>query len=541
MKRIVIVIIAVVCCCTMVLAGGSNTASYNLQRGVELIQNGEWEEAIEYLQKARRQNPHSGYAELFLAFANGQLGEAGNMMSYLEEALKYLPKSDKSAYSWAYGLKADLYIHLGDTLEALNNLNHSVKLQPKECDWYATRGRLLRDMKRWKEAEADFKKIISLEPKSARGYYLLGSNMLAQEQYAEAKVQLERALDLGEESYYYSSLAKCNEKLGQYEDAAGHIIMALDMEPGEDGAVTMIQKCQREEFTTPLINKLEAKIKKAGKEPEVINWYIYEMFTYEGMKNYEEAIRVCNRAKKATANPNVDYFKSEYFMDMGDFVHALECINQAIEVDTADNNYLLRRHYIYKELEYQEKMIADIDKLIERVPDKVGYYEMRASMYLDMREYQKAIEDYDIALALDHTADHARYARARCLAIIGDTIKANKEYQRLYEQCNDSSVNIFVMAMMGKHDEAKQMAESLLTVDSLANNRYNLACVYALIGERELAMKELELALEQGFVNFNGLISDIDLDSLKGDEMDKLIEKYRTICRERIAKFEENK
>jgi hypothetical protein len=50
-----------------------------------------------------------------------------------------------------------------------------------------------------------------------------------------------------------------------------------------------------------------------------------------------------------------------------------------------------------------------------------------------------------------------------------------------------------------------------------ASNMYNIACAHALLGERDLAFAALERALAMGFLNLDGLRTDPDLASLRGD------------------------
>ncbi len=63
--------------------------------------------------------------------------------------------------------------------------------------------------------------------------------------------------------------------------------------------------------------------------------------------------------------------------------------------------------------------------------------------------------------------------------------------------------------------------------------------MYALLGEKELALTELEKELRDGYVRFTHLRLDPDLQSLDGDELEQLIQKYEAKAKERIEKFNE--
>lgn len=69
--------------------------SYNYQRGVELVSNGEYDEGEKYLLEELNENPKNGYAYAWLATVEYSRNEFGPTITLLNKALKYLPKKDK--------------------------------------------------------------------------------------------------------------------------------------------------------------------------------------------------------------------------------------------------------------------------------------------------------------------------------------------------------------------------------------------------------------------------------------------------------------
>ena len=63
--------------------------------------------------------------------------------------------------------------------------------------------------------------------------------------------------------------------------------------------------------------------------------------------------------------------------------------------------------------------------------------------------------------------------------------------------------------------------------------------MYALVGENELALSELEKVLKAGYIRFTHLRLDPDLQNLQGREFEFLIQKYETKAKERIRKLNE--
>jgi tetratricopeptide (TPR) repeat protein len=77
-------------------------------------------------------------------------------------------------------------------------------------------------------------------------------------------------------------------------------------------------------------------------------------------------------------------------------------------------------------------------------------------------------------------------------------------------------------------DSAKAL-ETL--VEGYAEKRiddYNAACLYSLLGQKEVALRYLERSLDNGFRNFNHIDRDEDFDNIRDlPEFEALIERYK--------------
>ncbi|MBQ7531186.1 MAG: tetratricopeptide repeat protein [Paludibacteraceae bacterium] len=509
--------------------------SYNYQRGIELIRSDNLDEGIDYLQKELRQNSKNGYAEAWLAAAYAHKSERGTALHFAEEALKHLPKSDKYYLAWSHNIKGRLYLEMADTTQAITCFSIAIKTEPKNEEWYEYRGFLYRDLKHWDKSDADFQQYIKLTPGLIRGYFYLGRNLFLQEKYEEALEQYQYAHKLAERAFTYSAMAEVEVKLGKYEDAANHIIESLKMESGEDTSMEIIKNNKNTEFIELLKAKFHAQ---SLANYNVLDWYLYTMYIQRTQKEYEDAIRTCQKIQSINPDAFFDDYMADLYTDMGDWKSALHYQNKAIESDSTDISYRHSRAYIYSEMDSITQMYADIDYLIKQHPDDARLYFSRASINLFHRHYDEAIEDYNTGLAFEDSNDWERYMRGRSYEANGQTEKAKKDYLSVESKTKRPEVLMFVKASLGKKDEAMSLADSLLKADT-TEYRYNVACVYALLGEKELALAELEKELRDGYVRFNHLRLDPDLQSLPGNEIELLIQKYETIARERIRKFNE--
>ncbi len=152
--------------------------------------------------------------------------------------------------------------------------------------------------------------------------------------------------------------------------------------------------------------------------------------------------------------------------------------------------------------------------------------------------YTSAIEDYTTAITLDTKDTYARYMLGRAHYIMGDTLKANKDFRRVVDDTKNSVETTFAYIFLGQNEEAKHLADSILLADSVEHeNRYNIACCYSMLGDIEMAFTLLEEELKDGYVDFNHIRRDPDFAPLRGERLDSLLSMYETKAQERIRAF----
>ena len=175
------------------------------------------------------------------------------------------------------------------------------------------------------------------------------------------------------------------------------------------------------------------------------------------------------------------------------------------------------------------------DLLVSNHPDDPKLYLTRAYFYYLHGHYEQAIEDYSTGMALSSDNPWERYQRGRCYAALGKTDKATKDYQYVLSHSELPEALLFAKASLGMRDEALAMADSLLKADA-AHYRYNVACVYALLGENERALDLLEQELQSGYVLYGNLRKDPDLQTLR-ESIEQLIAQYQPRTQARILAF----
>jgi tetratricopeptide (TPR) repeat protein len=144
-------------------------------------------------------------------------------------------------------------------------------------------------------------------------------------------------------------------------------------------------------------------------------------FIRETQWNLQEFVDWYNNIQKSE-----DFYnKSNVELKNGNYQQALIFINNAIQITPTNYFYPLQRGLIFKELKEFSKAIGDYNTYIEKNPNSaIGYY-YRAKTYTAMERYQDAMTDYSKCISLDNNNVEAYY---------GKGVLLYEEYH-MYQQC----------------------------------------------------------------------------------------------------------
>ena len=534
MKRTLYVLLLAVCATIVCAKEPQRPTSYNYQRGVEAVNNDQDEESEKYLNQELADNPKNGYAYAWLAGVELRKDETGSAISMLNKAIKYIPKADKYYHAWANKTLASIYYDLNDTIQCLDYATRAVKAEPKNIEWWRFRGVLYLEFEQYDHAMADFDKVIQLDPTAINGYMWKGKTYYELKQYEKAIEQYQYAGKLATRSFIYSNIAESQVALHRYEEAANNIINALKEEHFEDLATDLLADAN-EDLTAELMPRLNVQI---NANPNSLEWSMYQLYLYRANKNYEQAILCTEKIKELDVDPYFDAILSSLYQDMGDFASALPYAQAAYISDSTETDYISQLASIYSDLDSLEQYIKIYNAYIAQYPESNAAYHMRAQCHFHTGNYETAITDYSTAIALDADDTYARYMRGRAHYIMGDSLKANKDFQRVVEDTKNTVETVFALIFLGRQEEARALTDSILLADSVEHSeRYNMACSYSLLGETELAFTTLEEELKDGYVQFNHIRRDVDFAPLRGQRLDSLLAIYETQVQQRIHAF----
>lgn len=306
--------------------------SYNFTRALEEAKKGNKADAMDFLSKEVSENPNNGYAHMTMAILQADAENYNDAMISVNLAIKKLPKKDKEYIGRAYASRAHLYAIAGDTIQALADFNHAIKINPDDEDVQEALGQMLYELKRYDEADNAYRRIIAINPTSVMGYMGLGRDAYAVGNYEEAIRQYDNVIKMYDDySSGYAFRAESYLKLGKYLEAINDITKSLSIDNDAKAHHYLF------EFPDNQITLVVTKLKgMAVKNPHDAEWWYYIGQLYNSKKMYSEAIEAVRKAYDIDAHPVFLEMIADCCRELGDFPHALEAISQAQQMRPED-------------------------------------------------------------------------------------------------------------------------------------------------------------------------------------------------------------
>ena len=502
--------------------------TYNYNRGIEALQNENYQEALDYLNKELVDNPKNGYAFVWIALLRDNNNEPGRALSAVEKAIQYLPKKDAEFVAFAYSTRAEVYLSLEDTAKAILDYTEAVRLQPEDRSFYMKRADLYFYRADYDLADRDYRKMIALDQGDVVGYMGLGRNLKEQGRHEEAIKQFNQVVRLSPDySSGYAFRAESYLGLEKWNEATDDMIAALKVDLDQK-ALYLTENLKEPTFTL-MISKLKVQAAKAANE------YIWPNIIarmYEKTGQYEKAIRFYDEAIKIDSHASLYYRKAVCQMMLGNYQQAMKDANMAQDMDSTDVEYLALKANLYYDLGDMEAAIEGWDKVLAAAPEYGwGYYRRGWYKYL-AGDNDGATEDLSMSIALDPEISYAYVTRGEIYQKQGKRDLAEADFKKAIEieEAADEYECIFYAYLgLGQNDRAVECLNSMIANDTTdAGNYYEAACLYSRMKDKEMALMYFEKCLEKGYGKFAHIERDFDLDFIRESEQFKaLVSKYK--------------
>ena len=502
--------------------------SYNYQRGIEAIQEEKMGDALEYFNKDISDNPKSGYSYMWVSYLYLAHDEYGKALDAANMAVKLLPKKDTEYLTFAYGYRSKTYLCLGDTAKALADCAAAIKVDPKNTDLYNDRAQIYYELKKYDLADADYRKMTELKPGDVMGYMGLGRNANAQEHWEDAIKQFDYVMKLSSEySSGYSFRAESYIGLEKWNEATDDIVKALNLD--WDRKAHYLALTVKEPAFTMLVAKLKVQ---SVKTPNEATWPYIIGTMYEQAKDYGKAIEYYTQANSKDASEQILQKIAICHYRLGNYEDALTYINQALNMDSTNVNFMAQKANIYYESGDAKAAVTEWDKVLSMQPEYgFGYY--RRGWFKELAgDLEGGLEDLTMAIVLEPKESYFYGTRGDLYKKLGKTDLAEIDFRKVIE-LEDAPEKYeciqYAYEGLGMYNKAKEAMDVMIARDSTDyGNFYDAACMYSRMKDKENALKYLEKALMMGYNRFAHMERDFDLDFLRStDEFKVLNEKYK--------------
>lgn len=513
--------ILVLCSSVMLADNIKRPDSYNYSRGVEAINNNNAEEALDYLNKEINEHPDNGYAFAWIALVRNYNEEFGRALTAANVAVKKIPSKDKEYKAFAYGTRAQVYLNLEDTIQALKDYSQAINIVPDDDRFYNQKAQVYYEQGKYDLADKDYLKMISLKEGDVMGYMGIGRNANAQKRYEDAIKQFDYVVKL-EPNYSsaYSFRAESYIGLKKYNEAIDDVISALGIDRDRK-AFYELQELADSAFEQTVAKLNVQKIK----EPNEQSWDYDLGIVYERAAKYNKAIAYYKESLEKESNIITVSRISSCYDDLGDYDKALEYCNQAIALDSVKTNYLYEKANILDNAGRTQEAIKTMSDYIANTPDEPAGYYQRGWFKDHSGDIEGALEDYTMAITLQPNVAYAYLNRGVLYRLKGENAKAESDFKqvvRLDSIPEEAECSFYAYYYLGQKDKAIEILNTILDKDK-KGNCYDAACLYSVMGEKEKALSYLRQSLEDGYRRFAHIKRDRDLNNIRNTEEFKVL------------------
>jgi tetratricopeptide (TPR) repeat protein len=361
------------------------------------------DEAVVAFQAAARCNPKSADAEIALADAYAQKGNADEALSAYSRALNLDPEN-RGAVRGA----ATIYLNKEDNEKALPLLEKLVRADPENAQAHADLAAGYAALANREGAETEFKKALKLNPASAAAETGLGNLYLKQGSDAQAILFLMKAISHEPRAFEpHFLLGSAYSQTGKYEKALT-------------------------EFTSAL--------RLGGEQPEI---YYQLARVYGGLGRKQDRRRalaqfasLAKKSKDDAEGPRTAarlMAQAKSLIDSGDLKGALAQMDEARRLQPSDDKVLFRLAGVEYDLQQYAAARQHAANAIGIAPSEWLYHFLLGLIDKSLGNFQEAESSLGTALRLNPTAAPVHNALGELALAQNDTRRAVASFKRASE------------------------------------------------------------------------------------------------------------
>jgi tetratricopeptide (TPR) repeat protein len=423
--------------------------------GIALLHLDELEEAEQSFQRALDRGGDNVHILLFMAKLCNRRGDLGGQLEWAQKAAK----CDKEHLE-PYFVIADAQIRLGQLTEAQKMLKDVSAAHPENTKAHGMLGDIYLSMQKIEDAAVEFQAALEHEPSDAALWTSLGHTLERTNKHEEAIVAFQRALLLEPDNAQYAyHVGDAYLALEQPEMAIGYLTKSVQLDPNlamgyYDLGFAFFQQAKYEWSAIASAAALRS-------DPEMQTQRI-------------------NLGIGATGNLGLAY------LNLGKHQEAEACFRRNLKLIAP--TFFNLGMTLFRQKRYGESLVM-FQRAHEIMPDDPEFLDMLGNAYMELSRLPEARDALKAAITADDTYALAHYDMGGVLSLMkGEEAASMKSYERAIE-----------------------------LDPTLFSAYYAIGCLYALRGEKKLALQFLEKAFQKGFHELDHFENDADWETLRND------------------------
>jgi len=502
MKKILLTLLSILLCINVF---AQNETYYS--QGVDLINEGEYEQAVEVLTQSieSRETPEwLPYLLRSIAYSNTQkITSALNDTEIALQKINSDKQQKKDKIYWIYSVRAEIFSSTEDYSKAVSEITTSIKFSPSKAitkSLLKMRGDYHFWNKNYGASIKDYNQVLKQDKTNTTMKVLIVRSIVTEQEsqfYRTGKsntAELKKALTLADEviaaepdfDAAYKFRVRANVLMNNYGDA---IRDAYRFRESYSTIVTSLSGDDRAIYAEKLffqcadLDSAAAEkilLEKMDNTPDnPLPCYLLALL-YADEDNHTKGIEMLTQAINRTDRELGDLLimRARFYYSNKDYESALNDLHIAKQQNDSNTYIYYLEGNFYNKMEKWEDAAKSFGEGIRLRPDVSELYVLRANDYIKMKNFELAQNDMDSALKLDTTDIDVLVSYAYFYMEKGDRKTSNEMYQKVLN----------VLDSVAEENE--------LNNEYLAMIYNNIAYNYVKLGDYEQAMTYVQKALD---------------------------------------------
>lgn len=432
-------------------------------------------------------------------------GEYLKSLDDVNNALKYIPKSDEATMFESYALRAKIYVIRKEQQLALSDLRMANSINPTDQMTLLLLGNLSLEANDLETAKNSYLNLQRINPLDYNALAGLAKIAVLQEEYEKAADYANKAVELyPAEQQVYLNRADVLVMMNHYKGAAQDVISAISVSDETSGAMQRLINMSVTNYEA-VMGALTNSIDKA---PDVGLFYYLRAVVAMEHNHYSLALKDLNTIinKKLYDYEGIYYYSALANFNLSRYVEALSRINTAISMDATNPEYYVMKGRIQSAMGMTEDGLQTIQLALGLNPNSVDALREKTLLLIQKENYKEALTVINEALLNNSMIAENVLLRAWLSKtyLDGETVAKNDYSKVLTFGESLSSMRGVALFGLGRNEEAMAWADKIVLETPPAGGEayYTAAVVYTLCGEHEKALDLLENALANGYGNY---------------------------------------